>query len=65
MDTAKLLVLIVIALLLMNMRVAIEKWGEEFRIAKVTKVEHCYNYNVHSYGVVKLNDKLVGFVEVD
>jgi hypothetical protein len=49
--------------LLASIRVSIEKWGAELTLTKVTTVEHKYNYNVESYGTIRLNDKLVTFTE--
>lgn len=33
------------------------------RTLRVTEVNHNYNYNVESYGTIRLNDKLVNFRE--
>ena len=54
------LLLVAILLVLINMRIAIEKWGNEMVLTKVTEVVHVYNYKVDSYGTIRLDDKLVG-----
>ena len=54
------LLLVAILVMLINLRVAIEKWGTELVLTKVTEVVHVYNYKVDSYGTIRLDDKLVG-----
>ena len=54
------LLLVAILVMLINLRVAIEKWGNELVLTKVTEVVHVYNYKVDSYGTIRLDDKLVG-----
>jgi len=46
--------------MLISIRVAIEKWGSEIMMNKVTVFEQHHNYDVQSYGVIKLNDELAG-----
>ena len=55
----KIVLLCAILLMLVNIRIGMEKLGNELVLTKVTKVEHIYNYDVDSYGTIKLNDKLV------
>ena len=47
-------------ILLIDIRIAMEKWGSEFMMHKVTTIEQNHYYEVQSYGVIKLNDRLVG-----
>ena len=54
------LLLVAILLVLINMRIAVEKWGVELSMTKITTVQHIYNYKVDAYGTVQLNDKLIG-----
>ena len=54
------LLLVAILIMLINMRIAVEKWGAELSLTKVTTVEHNYHYEVDSYAGVYVNDKLVG-----
>lgn len=63
MDAIKCIILLAILIILLNIRVAIEKWGYELAFTKVTTVEHVYNYDVESYGVIKLNDKFINLEE--
>ena len=56
------MLLLFIGIMLMEIRVGMEKWGEEITVNKVTRVEHKYHYDVQSFGPIKLNDKLVDFI---
>lgn len=61
METIKVIILIFIALLLINIRIAVEHWGIRLTETRVTSVNH--NYDVKSYGTISLDDRLVN-VEV-
>lgn len=58
MKYINLVVLIGILIALLNIRVAMEKWGNELAYTQVTKIENHYRYDVSSYGTIKLNDNL-------
>ena len=59
-DAIKISLLAAILVTLLNLRIAVEKWGNELVLTKVTEVIHVYNYKVDSYGTIRLDDKLVG-----
>ena len=59
-DAIKISLLAAILMTLLNLRITVEKWGNELVLTKVTTVQHIYNYEVDSYAGVYVNDKLVG-----
>ena len=59
MKALQILLLIALLAILCNIRVAVERWGNELTLTKVTTVEHHYRYDVQSYGVLKIDDEIV------
>ena len=60
MKILQVIILFAILLILMNIRIAVEKWGNELVLTKITTVEHHYHYDVQSYGTIRLDEKLIG-----
>ena len=62
MKILQVIILFAILLILMNICIAVEKWGNELVLThfKVTTVEHHYHYDVQSYGTIRLDEKLIG-----
>jgi len=59
-NAIKISLLATILFTLLSLRIAVEKWGVELSLTKVTEVVHVYNYKVDSYGTIRLDDKLIG-----
>ena len=58
MKQIQIVILFCILIMLMSIRVSINTWAEKLLLTKVTTVNHIYKYDVQSYGLVSLNDKL-------
>ena len=56
MKTMILITLIAILLMLCNIRISMEKWGNELVLTKVTTVEHHNYYDIEHYGTISISD---------
>lgn len=57
MKIIQLILTIAILIVLISIRIALEDLKHPVQVAEVN---HIYKYNVESYGMISLNDKIVG-----
>lgn len=65
MRVIQAIILAAILIVLIDLRIAVEKWGVEIALNKVTTVEHItnHNYDVASYGTIRLDGKVTGLAK--
>lgn len=58
MKALTLIVLIGILLMLINIRISIQTWGNELALTKVTEVRHHHYYDIEHYGTVMIDGRI-------